>query len=225
MDPTPPSHSAEPDRPPEPDSPPSHEVIHQLLRAGFLRVAASPPRDEVEPPVAGLRAVIETTLGQMEISLLPAEAPRTTANFVHLCRSRYYDHLAIERSHPNAYISVGGHRRSDGAAYVLPAERPERARTAIRGSLWMATDLDGCRFTICRSPWKDLDETGAVLGQVRSGWEVLDQLRTCDSIVSIRILTAPPGGEQVNETSDTPPGSGGKDGGPRRGQGPARRKD
>jgi cyclophilin family peptidyl-prolyl cis-trans isomerase len=155
----------------------------RLIGGRFLRVEVAPP--PLLPSGRACRAIVHTALGRMEFALLPDEAPRTAASFVHLARSGYYDGLAIERSHPGAYLAAGAYLPGGEPPYVLRAEHG--ARPSRRGSLWMSIGRDGARFAICRAPWPGLDATGAVFGEMSSGWETLDRLGRGDLLLKVEI--------------------------------------
>jgi peptidyl-prolyl cis-trans isomerase SDCCAG10 len=50
----------------------------------------------LEPPTKG-KVVLKTTMGDLEISLWPKEAPKATRNFVQLCMEGYYDNTVFHR--------------------------------------------------------------------------------------------------------------------------------
>jgi len=164
------------------------DFLRKLLVGRFLDVALAPPPAAL-PLDRSYSARIETRAGTLEFALLPEEAPRAVANFVHLARAGWYDGLAIERSHPGAYLVAGAVLSTGAPAYVLPAERT--ARRTRRGSLWMSIARDATRFTVCRAPWPPLDDRGAVIGELAGDDGALDRLTRGDAIVRVVIVERP----------------------------------
>ena len=54
-----------------------------------------------------LAAVFKTTKGDIRVTLFPAEAPLTVANFVNLAQRGYYDGLTFHRVIANFMIQGG----------------------------------------------------------------------------------------------------------------------
>lgn len=85
--------------------------------------------------------LIETPLGDIEIELLTADAPKTVANFLSYVQSGRYDQTFFHRSVPGFIIQGGGFRFEDGAAPgvdTFPAVENEFGISNTRGTLAMA---------------------------------------------------------------------------------------
>ena len=122
----------------------------------------------------------------MAFELLPEEAPRTVANFVHLARLAYYDGMRLSCAYPGVYVETGVVlSRHGGPGYSLPREPTPRPHG--RGSLSMDIGQHTSRFTICRRGWPDLDGHQTVFGEMIAGWDVLDRLLKGDGIGQVEI--------------------------------------
>ena len=163
--------------------------VRRMIAAGLLQIRVAPPRADILIPGASYRAVIHTTLGAMVFELLPEEAPRTVANFVHLARLGHYNGVLLRRAHPGALVEMGAVLSNDrGPAYALSREATPRVHE--RGSLSMDIARHASRFVICRRSWPDLDGHEAVFGEMIGGWDVLDLLLNDDSVVQVEIQPA-----------------------------------
>jgi radical SAM superfamily enzyme YgiQ (UPF0313 family)/cyclophilin family peptidyl-prolyl cis-trans isomerase len=161
--------------------------LRRMVTDGFLEVQVAPPPPGVQS--AGTASVIHTPLGTMAFELLPGEAPRTVANFVHLARLGYYDGMLLSCAHPGVYVEMGAVvSRDRGPGYALAREPTPRAHR--RGSLSMDIGRHTSRFTICRRAWPDLDGHQTVFGEMVAGWDVLDRLLKGDRVVQVEIRAA-----------------------------------
>jgi cyclophilin family peptidyl-prolyl cis-trans isomerase/HEAT repeat protein len=138
------------------------------------------------------RAIIHTRYGKIEILLDVVETPLTTASFIELAERGFYDGLTFHRVEPN-FVIQGGDPRGDGnggPGYTLRCEIAQRPYG--RGSVGMALsgkDTGGSQFFITHSPQPHLDGGYTLFGQVRSGMEVVDQIRPGDVIEHVEIWT------------------------------------
>jgi len=140
-----------------------------------------------------LRARIFTPKGEIIIELLPQDAPRTVANFIHLTNSRFYDGLTFHRVVPN-FVIQGGCPRGDGwggPGYTIREEI--NGLEFERGTIGMATsgkDTGGSQFFICHSRQPHLDGRYTAFGRVVSGMEVVDEITVGDVIEKVEILSS-----------------------------------
>lgn len=75
--------------------------------------------------VQGPKAVIETTMGVIEIQLFPKQAPKTVENFIKLAEQHYYDGVIFHRVIPDFMIQGGdptGTGRGGESAFGKPFE-------------------------------------------------------------------------------------------------------
>jgi len=137
--------------------------------------------------MARTKAVIETTLGKIELKFFPEAAPNHVDNFITLAKEGFYDGTAFHRVIPGFMIQGGdpkskspnraGHG-TGGPGYTIEAEFNKISHK--KGILSMARssnpDSAGSQFFICvaDSPW--LDGQYTVFGEVTSGMDVADRI-------------------------------------------------
>jgi peptidyl-prolyl cis-trans isomerase B (cyclophilin B) len=143
-------------------------------------------REEIKE-MSETRAIIETTLGKIELKFFPKKAPNHVDNFITLAKEGFYDGTIFHRVIPGFMIQGGdpkskspnraGHG-TGGPGYTLKAEFNDISHK--RGILSMARsrnpDSAGSQFFICvkDSPW--LDGQYTVFGEVVSGMDVADRV-------------------------------------------------
>jgi len=146
--------------------------------------AAAPLELEIHPDWRGWRAVMETTLGEMEFEFFPEKAPVTVANFLALAESGFYDGLTFHRV-VKGFMVQGGCPRGDGTGdgpgtIPLEAGRDPESPRHERGTLSMAHRADpnsgSCQFFICHREQKALNGSYAAFGRVVRGLETLDRI-------------------------------------------------
>jgi peptidyl-prolyl cis-trans isomerase B (cyclophilin B) len=135
------------------------------------------------------RAVIETTLGEMEIEFLPDKAPGHVKNFLELSRKGFYDGTTFHRVIPGFMIQGGDPNTRDpkaprtahgtgGPGYNIKAEFNDTSHRRGVVSMARASDPDsaGCQFFICVADSKFLDRQYSAFGRVVRGMEVADRI-------------------------------------------------
>jgi cyclophilin family peptidyl-prolyl cis-trans isomerase len=152
-----------------------------------------------------LTATIETPQGSIVIALMPETAPVTTANFVKLAQSGYYDGVVFHRLVPGFVIQGGDgqYGKADaydeqrvgqgGPGYTIKDEPVvgDYVRGAVAMARTAAPDSQGSQFFICLDDLTGrLDKAGGyvIFGRVASGMEVVDA-----------IAAMPNGGEPANQ--------------------------
>jgi cyclophilin family peptidyl-prolyl cis-trans isomerase len=145
---------------------------------------AAPLELEIHPDWRGWRAVIETSLGEMELELFPEKAPITVANFLELAEAGFYDGLTFHRVVKDFMIQ-GGCPRGDGTGdgprkLPLEASRGEGAVRHERGTISMAHRADpnsgSCQFFLCHRDQPALDGSYSAFGRIARGLETLDRI-------------------------------------------------
>ncbi|HEX5447057.1 MAG TPA: peptidylprolyl isomerase, partial [Pirellulales bacterium] len=132
---------------------------------------------------------LTTTQGDIVVELFENEAPNTTANFISLVESKFYDGLSFHRVIP-AFMAQGGDPKGDGSGgpgYTIPDEcRQDNHRNHFRGSLSMAKtqapDSGGSQFFINLAPTIHLNGQHTVFGRVVEGMRVLAKLQRTEGI-------------------------------------------
>ena len=135
------------------------------------------------------RAVIETRFGEIEIELLPDQAPGHVKNFVDLARKGVYDGTTFHRVIPGFMIQGGDPKTKDattprgmhgtgGPGYTIKAEFNDTSHR--RGVVSMARSNDpdsaGSQFFICVSDSTFLDRQYSAFGRVVRGMDVADKI-------------------------------------------------
>ena len=171
------------------------ELEPTVDHAAQIRPAPSRRRvDYADPqlvmPSVSPHVYIETDHGTFEIELNVLDAPLTSANFMALARSGFFDGLTFHRVVPN-YVVQGGDPRSDsegGPGYTVRDELS--GIPYLRGTVGMALDWEdtgGSQFFITHSPQPHLDGRYTVFGRVVDGMETVDQIRRGDVIQRVLV--------------------------------------
>ena len=139
-----------------------------------------------------LTAVITTTKGDIQVTLFPAEAPLTVANFVNLAQRGYYDGLKFHRVIANFMIQGGDPTGtgSGGPGYRFADEFSPSLRHDSAGTLSMANSgpsTNGSQFFITHGPTPHLDDIHSIFGKVSSGQDVVDAIAQDDVMTTIVI--------------------------------------
>jgi len=158
--------------------------ISPLLFAASAVEPQSPAQVSLSSPKVPLsspQVVISTNLGDMTFALDAKVAPKTTAQFIKLAKSGWYNGKEFYRVVKGHVIQAGinddGH--PDHKKYQLDAEfSPDKAQ--IKGSLGMARDEDpnsgSTEFYICLERRAHLDGKYTHFGQLIAGEAVLDKI-------------------------------------------------
>ncbi len=139
-----------------------------------------------------LTAVITTTKGDIQVTLFPAEAPLTVANFVNLAQRGYYDGLKFHRVIADFMIQGGDPTGtgSGGPGYRFADEFSSSLRHDSAGTLSMANSgpsTNGSQFFITNGPTPHLDDIHSIFGKVSSGQDVVDAIAQDDVMTTIVI--------------------------------------
>lgn len=140
---------------------------------------------------ANPQVVMETSMGTVEVELFADQAPVTVANFLSYVDDKHYDGTIFHRVMPNFMIQGGGFEPGMSQKKTKPAIKNESTNGVEnkRGTLAMARttvpDSATCQFFINVVDNGFLDRANAqdgvgycVFGQVTSGMEVVDKIRT-----------------------------------------------
>lgn len=150
--------------------------------------------------IAATQATITTDKGDIIIELFREETPITTANFVELAESGFYDGIRFHRIIEDFMAQVGDPLSKDdskkalwgtgGAGYVIPDEFVSSLKHDAPGIVSMANrgpNTGGSQFFITYEPTPWLDGKHTVFGRVTSGMDVLAKLEIGDAIQSITL--------------------------------------
>jgi cyclophilin family peptidyl-prolyl cis-trans isomerase/HEAT repeat protein len=175
----------------------SELIVEKLKvpRPAYTPLAVARPKSEYEEIVRWSRkqhtATIHMTRGNIELALLPQDAPMTAWNFAQLAQKKYFDNTSFMRVVPN-FVIQGGDPRNDmngGPGYAIRDEINLQKYT--RGALGMALsgpDTGGSQFFITHSPQPHLDGGYTIFGRVTEGMNaVVDQTERGDRVQTITI--------------------------------------
>ena len=139
------------------------------------------------PAFGGEIAVIETTLGSIELEFLEDKAPGHTKNFKDLAKKGFYDGTTFHRVIPGFMIQGGDPNSKSanhsqhgmgGPGYTIKAEFNDTRH--VRGVLSMARSSDpnsaGSQFFIVVKDAHFLDNQYTAFGRVIKGMDIVDKI-------------------------------------------------
>ena len=130
-------------------------------------------------------AVIETTLGEITVQLLPDVAPKAVENFIGLSKRGYYEGVTFHRVIKDFMIQGGdptGTGYGGKSMWEIPFEDEVDPtwRFDRKGLLAMANTgrpkTNGSQFFITLKPTPWLNDHHTIFGQVIDGLDIVDQL-------------------------------------------------
>lgn len=134
-----------------------------------------------------MRALLDTSLGSIEVELFEADTPKTVSNFADLVRSQFYSNLVFHRIVRGFVIQTGDPTTRDargersrwgivGSTKTVPLEIASSLRNEI-GTLGMARSQDpnsgSSQFYINLANNTQLDRNYAVFGKVTKGMDTV----------------------------------------------------
>jgi len=138
--------------------------------------------------------VIETTKGDIEVTLYPNEAPKTVERFLSLAKEGYYNDMSWHRVVPGFVIQTGQgpekppipdevneHKHQPGAlAMAKPGPR--------NGDPTRLSEPDSAttQFYICLCQAEHLDSEFTVFGQVEKGMDAVGKITQDDKVRRIK---------------------------------------
>lgn len=123
-------------------------------------------------------AVLETSMGTIKFRLYEIGAPITSANFIRLAQSGFYDGLIFHRVIDDFVIQTGDPTGTGtgGSDETIRLETSE-SLTHVDGAVGMARGFEAnsatSQFYICDGPQHTLDGRYAVFGLVIEGMDVV----------------------------------------------------
>jgi peptidylprolyl isomerase len=143
---------------------------------------SSPPEMGIDP-AKRYTATIDTSMGEMVVSLDPIKAPKTVNNFVFLALNHYYDGVIFHRI-IKGFVLQGGDPEGSGRGgpgYRFEDELPKAGQYQI-GSLAMANagpNTNGSQFFVISGPdGVRLPPAYALFGQVVKGLDVVEAIQS-----------------------------------------------
>jgi peptidyl-prolyl cis-trans isomerase B (cyclophilin B) len=147
----------------------------------------TPFADASKEEMKAYHAVLQTSLGKIEVEFFPDIAPEHVRNFLKLAKLGFYDNTVWHRIVPGFVIQGGDlSTRTDplkpeqAAKFVknLQAELSELKHDKGTLSMARADSLDSAStsFFICLAPQPSLDGKYTIFGRVVAGLDVVDQI-------------------------------------------------
>ena len=146
--------------------------------------------------IEATQAVFETTKGTLVIDLYREKAPLTTANFLDLIDSGFYDQIIFHRVIPGFMAQVGDPFTKEagrehewgmgGPTYRIKDEFDPELKHDSAGILSMANsgpNTGGSQVFITYAATPHLDGKHAVFGKLVEGMEVLESIEKGDKII------------------------------------------
>ena len=162
--------------------------------------------------------VFVTDKGPFEVELYPNEAPRSVEHILTLVRRKFYNGLRVHRFVPGfvvqfgdpqtrdmtrkAYWGNGGSGRAIGVAEISPKRPHKLGAVALAHSGDPATTADSQIYICVNGPARyappnaAIEGNYAVIGQVISGIDVVQQLRELDIIKGATVKAPAPGAKK-----------------------------
>tara|TARA_A100001037_G_scaffold306564_1_gene352750 strand:- start:20216 stop:20713 length:498 start_codon:yes stop_codon:yes gene_type:complete len=139
-----------------------------------------------------LSAVINTSRGEIKLSLYSEQTPITVSNFVNLAERGYYDGLMFHRVIESFMIQGGCPEGTGmgGPGYNFEDECTPELKHDTPGILSMANagpGTNGSQFFITHVETSWLDGKHTVFGKVDTGQDIVDSIQQGDVIESIKI--------------------------------------
>ncbi len=128
-----------------------------------------------------IKITIHSSKGDIDATLFASKVPLTSANFLNLARSGFYDGVAFHRVIEN-FMVQGGDPTGTGRGnpgYKFADEFDPSLRHDKPGIFSMANagpGTNGCQFFITTVPSPFLDNRHSVFGEVTKGLEVVQSL-------------------------------------------------
>ena len=126
-------------------------------------------------------AILETSMGTIEVELFASETPITVENFTKLSMNKFYDGLTFHRV-IDGFMIQGGCPRGDGRGgpgYTIKDEFVPTLKHNTQGMLSMANagpNTGGSQFFITLAPTPLLDGKHTLFGKVIKGMDVVKSI-------------------------------------------------
>ena len=180
------------DEPSPTTTPPSPSPV----RVETPSIAKPAPPPVVEPPkvvgIHGKQAVVTTSRGELTLEFYADDAPKSTARFLELAQSGFYDGLRFHRVEKGSLVQTGdptGTGRG-GSGVSIPFE--ENDRRHLIGSVGLARGPDpnsaDSQFYICMRSIPELDGEYVIFARVVSGLSVIRRIEEGDVMEQVVVI-------------------------------------
>ena len=126
-------------------------------------------------------AIFETSMGTFKAEIFEDKAPITSANFIKLVESGFYNGIIFHRVIPQFMIQTGDPKGNGtgGPGYSIKDEFGLGLRHSTSGILSMANsgpNSGGSQFfiTVAPTPW--LDGKHAIFGKIIQGYDIVEKI-------------------------------------------------
>jgi peptidyl-prolyl cis-trans isomerase B (cyclophilin B) len=152
---------------------------------------SSPPPMSIDTK-KNYTATFDTTRGSIVCDLFAQDAPATVNNFVFLAREGFYDGTKFHRVIQDFMVQGGDPEGSGrgGPGYRFADELKNNPHIHKVGSLSMANagpNTNGSQFFITHVVTNWLDGKHTVFGQVKTGQDVVNNIKQGDELKSVKI--------------------------------------
>lgn len=164
-----------------------------LFLTGYAPNQKEEKLDSVEAPSSKTMATIKTNRGEIKIELFVEYTPKTTANFIRLAESGFYDKTKFHRVIKGFMVQGGDPLTKDNSkknlwgtgdpGYVFEDEIHKNNRN-LAGTIAMANqgpDTNGSQFFINTADNNFLDSKHTVFGKVVDGMDVVSAIENVET--------------------------------------------
>ena len=173
-----------------------------VLLAALAAAAGLPAVARADDPVVRFT----TSIGAIDVQLLPGSAPRTVSNFLRYVSRKDYDGTFFHRSVSGFVIQGGGYRWVDGKAAPIAADPPvvnEPGVSNLRGTLAMAK-TDGNPSSATNQWFFNEGDNSANLDQQNGGFTVFGRVTSADGLKVMDAIAALPTSQQDSPLDSLP---------------------
>lgn len=152
----------------------------------FRDTPVEPFTIEADADLAAFKTIIETTMGTIEIEMLPDKAPQTVRRFLRMVAAGVYDGIAVHRIAPNFVIQSGALFYRDRPLRAsqqrlvgnLPPEFTDTPNEPGVVSMARGAEPDSgsTSFFICTGTCRSLDGQYTVFARVIAGMDVVKEM-------------------------------------------------
>ena len=139
------------------------------------------------------RALLSTARGEIEIELLPEQAPGHVKSFLELARDGIFDDTTMHRV-VTGFVVQGLDPRGDGfgtgGAFLRDEINPMLYQRGSVGMPNAGKDSGGCQIFITHVPTPHLDGRHTIFARVVRGMETVDAIDLGDTVSRVQVLSA-----------------------------------
>jgi cyclophilin family peptidyl-prolyl cis-trans isomerase/HEAT repeat protein len=156
-----------------------------------IRPSYQPDWNKIESLPEYFKAIVKTTKGDFEITFHTADAILSTAALHQWIEDGFYNGKYFHRVVPNFVIQTGC-PRGDGmgsGAFTLPSEFSRQHFTKWKvGLASSGNDTESSQWFVTTGEAYWLDGRYTIVGEVSSGFEVIEKIAVGDQILSMEII-------------------------------------